>query len=324
MCPPWLSRRFPRARSTGSAFIQAARSARRKRPGSLTGKRRDTITYVCQRAGRFTIPAARLTWFDLDAKKLQTIDFPARHFERLFESRSRINRRRARTVRTMDRSVLAPRRRSRGVDRDALPRILDALGVPRSRSLAATPSPTAEPHWATVVNRYAIHSHFAQPNHCQRCWSRWLASGVRSCSTRLNRVFGIHEGSVCHPGALSLFANHRMRFYKTTPLFLCSRTPTGSSQLPLTGWHNKRNPTTLAGATTRVKTRRFDICRIASLTARNCSAEACRVCRSYVTSPLVGAHATSPANDRMGSMRNHGSLQLRQASSRGRIRLASV
>ena len=47
--------------------------------GSLTGKRRDTIIYVCQRAGQFTIPPTRLTWFDLDAQKLRTIDFPARH-----------------------------------------------------------------------------------------------------------------------------------------------------------------------------------------------------------------------------------------------------
>ena len=46
---------------------------------SLSGNRRDTITYVCQRAGQFTIPAVRLTWFDLDAQKLRTIDFPARH-----------------------------------------------------------------------------------------------------------------------------------------------------------------------------------------------------------------------------------------------------
>src|SRR5262249_32667605 len=46
--------------------------------GTLTGTRRDTITYVCQRAGDFTIPAVRLTWFDLDAQKLQIIDFPAR------------------------------------------------------------------------------------------------------------------------------------------------------------------------------------------------------------------------------------------------------
>jgi hypothetical protein len=47
--------------------------------GSLTGSRRDTIVYVCQRAGHFTIPATRLTWFDLDAQKLHTIDFPARN-----------------------------------------------------------------------------------------------------------------------------------------------------------------------------------------------------------------------------------------------------
>ncbi len=49
--------------------------------GKLTGKRRDTITYICQRAGRFEIPAARLTWFDLDTQQLQTIDFPARTFD---------------------------------------------------------------------------------------------------------------------------------------------------------------------------------------------------------------------------------------------------
>ena len=49
--------------------------------GTVTGERRDTFTYACQQAGRFTIPAARLTWFDLEAKKLQTIDFPARTFD---------------------------------------------------------------------------------------------------------------------------------------------------------------------------------------------------------------------------------------------------
>jgi hypothetical protein len=46
--------------------------------GNLIGKRRETITYVCQSPGEFTIPAVRLTWFDLGAQKLQTIDFPAR------------------------------------------------------------------------------------------------------------------------------------------------------------------------------------------------------------------------------------------------------
>jgi hypothetical protein len=45
--------------------------------GVLKGGRRDTIVYVCERPGEFTIPAARLTWWDLDAKKLRTVDFPA-------------------------------------------------------------------------------------------------------------------------------------------------------------------------------------------------------------------------------------------------------
>jgi hypothetical protein len=46
--------------------------------GNLRGERRDTITYVCQRPGQFVIPAARFTWWDLDAQKLQVIDFPSR------------------------------------------------------------------------------------------------------------------------------------------------------------------------------------------------------------------------------------------------------
>lgn len=46
--------------------------------GALRGERRDVITYVCQRSGEFTIPAARLVWFDLDGKQLHTNDFPAR------------------------------------------------------------------------------------------------------------------------------------------------------------------------------------------------------------------------------------------------------
>ncbi len=48
--------------------------------GVLQGGRRDVITYVCQRPGQFTIPAARLVWFDLEAKQLQTNDFSARTF----------------------------------------------------------------------------------------------------------------------------------------------------------------------------------------------------------------------------------------------------
>ncbi len=44
----------------------------------LHGERRDTIVYVCERPGRFTIPAVRLTWWDIEAKRLRTADLPAR------------------------------------------------------------------------------------------------------------------------------------------------------------------------------------------------------------------------------------------------------
>jgi hypothetical protein len=36
---------------------------------------------VCQRPGRFVVPAARLTWWDLDHHQLRRVDFPARTFE---------------------------------------------------------------------------------------------------------------------------------------------------------------------------------------------------------------------------------------------------
>lgn len=46
----------------------------------LVGGRRDTIVYVCERPGSFTVPALRLTWWDLAAKQLRTADLPARTF----------------------------------------------------------------------------------------------------------------------------------------------------------------------------------------------------------------------------------------------------
>jgi hypothetical protein len=49
--------------------------------GKLRGQRLDSITHVCQRAGHFVIPAVRLTWWDLDSKRLRTIDFPVRELE---------------------------------------------------------------------------------------------------------------------------------------------------------------------------------------------------------------------------------------------------
>ena len=53
----------------------------RSERGMMEGRRRDTLVYVCQRPGRFVIPAVRLTWFDLDAQQLRAIDFPARTLE---------------------------------------------------------------------------------------------------------------------------------------------------------------------------------------------------------------------------------------------------
>lgn len=46
--------------------------------GALVGVRRDEITYVCERPGEFTIPAATYTWFDLASKTLRTKTLPAR------------------------------------------------------------------------------------------------------------------------------------------------------------------------------------------------------------------------------------------------------
>jgi hypothetical protein len=49
--------------------------------GEITGLRRDSITYVCKRPGQYRIPAVRMTWWDLDAGQLRTIEFPARTLE---------------------------------------------------------------------------------------------------------------------------------------------------------------------------------------------------------------------------------------------------
>lgn len=46
--------------------------------GEFSGGRRDRVVYVCEHPGTVSIPAVRLTWWDLDAKALRTVDFPAR------------------------------------------------------------------------------------------------------------------------------------------------------------------------------------------------------------------------------------------------------
>jgi hypothetical protein len=46
--------------------------------GDWQGERQDTVTYVCKRPGKFTIPALQVTWYNLDTNKLETVEFPAR------------------------------------------------------------------------------------------------------------------------------------------------------------------------------------------------------------------------------------------------------
>jgi hypothetical protein len=53
----------------------------RSERGVMRGERRDTITYICQRPGRFVIPAVQLTWWDLKKRQLQTIVVPPRVLE---------------------------------------------------------------------------------------------------------------------------------------------------------------------------------------------------------------------------------------------------
>lgn len=77
MFPP-----FPAAKIDGlGVYPQSPTVIDRTDRGTRQAERRDTVAYVCQRPGRFTVPAVRLTWFDLDAQKLQTIDLPAHTWE---------------------------------------------------------------------------------------------------------------------------------------------------------------------------------------------------------------------------------------------------
>lgn len=48
--------------------------------GKITGIRREEITYACQTPGRYEIPAARFTWWDLDDEQLKAVDFPSQVF----------------------------------------------------------------------------------------------------------------------------------------------------------------------------------------------------------------------------------------------------
>lgn len=69
---------FPSAEIDGLGIYTKQEVRDRSNRGTLTGARSDTITYLAKRPGQYTIPAARFQWFDIDAGKVQTVDFPAR------------------------------------------------------------------------------------------------------------------------------------------------------------------------------------------------------------------------------------------------------
>lgn len=72
---------FPAAAVDGLGIYPKRELLDRTNRGSLTGVRRDQITYLLERPGQFTLPAVRFTWFDLDSQRLRTEDFPARSFQ---------------------------------------------------------------------------------------------------------------------------------------------------------------------------------------------------------------------------------------------------
>jgi hypothetical protein len=45
--------------------------------GDFTGKRIDTVTYICERPGQFTLPALVIPWWDLQHQKLMRVTLPA-------------------------------------------------------------------------------------------------------------------------------------------------------------------------------------------------------------------------------------------------------
>ena len=46
--------------------------------GTLTGKRVETVTYICERAGAIEIPAHRLSWWNVGVQELKRIELPGR------------------------------------------------------------------------------------------------------------------------------------------------------------------------------------------------------------------------------------------------------
>ena len=69
---------FPAGRIDGLGIYTKQQLIDHSDRGSLRGGRRDVVTYVCKRAGEFTIPAVRFIWFDLETQQLRTEELAER------------------------------------------------------------------------------------------------------------------------------------------------------------------------------------------------------------------------------------------------------
>ncbi len=69
---------FPAGKIDGLGIYTQQQTQDHSERGTLTGTRREVITYLCQRPGHYIIPAARFIWFDLATRQLRTNEFPAR------------------------------------------------------------------------------------------------------------------------------------------------------------------------------------------------------------------------------------------------------
>ena len=45
--------------------------------GEFTGQRIETVTYICEKAGIYTLPALTIPWFDVDDEQLKRVELPA-------------------------------------------------------------------------------------------------------------------------------------------------------------------------------------------------------------------------------------------------------
>jgi hypothetical protein len=79
--PPTLFPEFKEGKIDGLGIYTKSEVIGRTERGQSLQQRRDTITYLFERAGQYTVPAARVTWWDLETKQLQTVDFPAHSFD---------------------------------------------------------------------------------------------------------------------------------------------------------------------------------------------------------------------------------------------------